>query len=79
MMVLVEFVVAVSASLTATAALFGVRYARRASARSQRALNLLEGVNGSDGLVAKVEANRRALLHAGLYPPAMTDGGDSDG
>jgi len=72
----VEFVVAVAAALTAAASTAAAGYARRANDRAETALDVLEGPTGAGGLVETVDENRRALLHADLYPPRATDGGD---
>jgi hypothetical protein len=75
---LAAYVVSTASIVTAGAATFAAKYVRDAKANSEKALRLLQGEEGVDdgGLVHDVEANRRALLHADLYPPRASDGGE---
>jgi len=80
MSVLVEFVVAGGATVTATAATAGAEWARRASARSARSERLLVGETEDDeGLLQVAHDNRDALIRGDLYPPRATDGGQQGG
>lgn len=79
-MSLSSYVVTVAATVTATAAVSAAGYARRASKRSARALRHLEGESEDDpGVLEMVHEHRDALLHADLYPPLATDGGEESG